>query len=70
MNFYDNYCGCSGSENDIMVNWVKPLFLKAKAASTKADYPIWCKATSGTIYNEYWKTDYNLIIMLEGIESW
>ena len=36
-----NNCGYSGTTEELVVNWVHPLFLKAKAEASKADNPSW-----------------------------
>ena len=45
--FSNNYCGCSGSTQYIMVNWVHPFFLKAVSAAIKEDNPNWWQAING-----------------------
>ncbi len=37
--FAANSCGYSGTTKELIVNWVHPLFLKAKAEASKADNP-------------------------------
>ena len=40
-----NDCGYRGTEEELIVNYVHPLFLKAKAAASKEDNPTWRQAT-------------------------
>ena len=44
ISFAANDCGYSGSEHDIMVKWVHPLFLTSKTACIKADNLNWRNA--------------------------
>ena len=37
--FAANDCGCSGSAKDLMVNWIHPMFLKARASASSDDNP-------------------------------
>ena len=37
ISFAANSCGYSGTTRKLIVNWVHPLFLKAKAEASKAD---------------------------------
>ena len=39
--FDENFCGYSGYAHDLMVNWVHPLFLKAKVDAIKKDNTNW-----------------------------
>ncbi len=40
-----NDCGCSGTAEELIVNYVHPLFLKAHSAASKLDNPNWKEAT-------------------------
>ena len=40
-----NDCGYSGTEEELIVNYVHPLFLKANSATSKLDNPSWKEAT-------------------------
>ena len=51
--FSANDCGYSGSTKDLIVNWVHPLFLRAKAAASKEDNPTWWGAMHGPFADEY-----------------
>ena len=43
--FSANDCGYTGK--DLIVNWVHPLFLKAKTAASNQDNPTWWEANHG-----------------------
>ena len=45
----------SRSTKDLIVNWVHPIFLKAKAAASKEDNPPWWEAMHGSFVDEYWR---------------
>ena len=47
IHFAANDCGYCGSRRDLIVNWVHPLFLKAKSSASKEDNPNWRKAMNG-----------------------
>jgi hypothetical protein len=40
-----NDCGYSGTAEELIVNYVHPLFLKAYSAASKLDNPSWKEAT-------------------------
>ena len=48
-----NDCGYSGTAEELIVNYVHPLFLKAHAAASKEDNPSWKQATRGKFADEY-----------------
>ncbi len=50
-----NDCGYSGTAEALIVNYVHPLFLKAKAAASKEDNPNWHDATTGDFSDDYWE---------------
>ena len=50
-----NDCGYSGTSEDLMVNHVRPLFLKAKAAASTEYNPNWHQAMNGQFDDEYWE---------------
>ena len=53
--FAANSCGYSGTTQELIVNWVHPLFLKAKAEASKADNPNWWEAMRSPFAHKYWK---------------
>jgi hypothetical protein len=65
-----NNCGYSGSKQELICNWVHPLFLKAKSAASKEDNPNWGTAKSGEYASEYWEACKVEIATLEGMDAW
>ena len=55
INFAANNCRYIGGTLELIVNWVHPLFLKAKSAASKEDNPNWWEAMQGQFADEYWK---------------
>jgi hypothetical protein len=53
--FAANSCGYSGTTKELIVNWVHPLFLKAKAETSKADNPNWWEGMKSPFADEFWK---------------
>ena len=41
IHFAANDCGYHGSKKDLIVNWIHPLFLKAKSTASQEDNPNW-----------------------------
>ena len=50
-----NDCGYGGTEEELIVNYVHPLFLKAKSAASREDNTNWREATTGVFADNYWK---------------
>jgi hypothetical protein len=50
-----NSCGYGGITQELIVNWVHLLFLKAKVEASKADNPNWWEAMKSPFVDEYWK---------------
>ncbi len=65
-----NDCGYSGTAEELIVNYVHPLFLKAHTAASKEDNPTWKQATRGKFADEYWKAMEVEIATLEAINAW
>jgi hypothetical protein len=65
-----NSCGYSGTTKELIVNWVHPLFLKAKAEASKADNPNWWEAMKSPFADEYWKAAVKEIETLEKMDCW
>jgi hypothetical protein len=65
-----NDCGYSGTTEELIVNYVHPLFLKAKAAVSKEDNPNWHDATMGDFADEYWESIRVEIMTLESMGVW
>jgi hypothetical protein len=55
---------------DLLVNLVHPLLLKAKAEASKADNPNQKQAMSGPFANEFWKAAVKEYHTLEGMDAW
>ncbi len=70
IHFATNSCGYSGTVCELIVNWVHPLFLMAKAESSKLDNPNWWEAMRGPFADEYWKAAIKEINTLEGMGAW
>ncbi len=62
-----NDCGYSGTAEELIVNYVHPLFLKAHSAARKLDNPSWKEATQGKFADEYWKAMELEIATLEAL---
>jgi len=62
-----NYCGYSGTAEELVVNYVHPLFLKAHSAASKLDNPSWKEAIKGKFVDEYWKAMELEIATLEAL---
>ena len=50
-----NDCGYSGTSEDLIVNHIHPLFLKAKAVASAEDNLNWRQAMNGQLSDEYWE---------------
>ena len=51
--FAANDCSYEGSVKEIICNWIHPLFLKAKLATSKEDNPNWWQAMKSEFADEY-----------------
>ncbi len=65
-----NDCGYSGTAEALIVNYVHPLFLKAKAVASKEDNPNWHDATTGNFAYKYWEAMRVKIKTLESMVAW
>ncbi len=65
-----NYSGYSGTAEELIVNYVHPLFLKAKAAASKEDNPNWLYATMGDFADKYLEAMRVEIKTLESMGAW
>jgi hypothetical protein len=65
-----NNCGYNGTAEEVMVQYVHPLFLRAHSAASKEDNPEWRKATREKFADDYWKAMEIKIFTLESIEAW
>ena len=62
-----NDYGYNGTAHKLIVDWVHPFFLKAKAEASKEDNQNWWQAMSCLFANEYWKATGKIIDTLEGM---
>ena len=67
--FTANDCDYNGSAKDLMVNWIHPFFLQAKAATSKEDNPNWNQAMNGPFADKYWKAACQEVETLEGAQE-
>ena len=65
-----NNCRYSGTGENIIVNYVLPLFLKDNAEASKEDNINWSEVTTGTFDNKYWKEMKTEITTLESLGAW
>ena len=65
-----NDCGYNGSTQELICNWIHPLFLKAKSEASKLDNPNWREAMRGEFADQYWEAAKVEIQTLEGMNSW
>ena len=65
-----NDCGCDGTEEELIVSYVHPLFLWVHSAASKMDNPGWQEATQGKFAHDYWKAMEVKIFTLESINAW
>ncbi len=65
-----NECGYSGTAEELIVNYLHPLILKAHSAASKLDNPSWKEATQGKFADEYWKAMELEIATLETLGAW
>ena len=63
-------CRYSGPAKELIVNWVHPLFLKAKAEASKAGNPNWWEAMKSPLADEYLKATVKEIETLEKMDCW
>jgi hypothetical protein len=50
-----NDCGYDGTAEELIVSYVRPLFLQSHSAASKLDNPGWQEATGGKFADDYWK---------------
>ena len=65
-----NDCGYSVTAKELIVNYVHPLSLKAKAAASLEDNPNWRQAMNGQFSDEYWDSAVSEIGTLEIMKAW
>jgi hypothetical protein len=64
-----NDCGYDGMAEELMVQYVHPLFLRAHSAASKEDNPGWWEATRVKFADDYWKAMEVKIFTLESINA-
>ena len=62
--------GFEGNIEDVLLQHVHPLFLKAKAGASAADNPNWNQAMNSKFANEWWKAAVKEIQTLEEMGAW
>ena len=65
-----NDCGYEGTTQDLIVNYVHPLFLKAKAAASQEENPNWRQSMNGQFADDYWESAVTDIETLESMHEW
>ena len=65
-----NSCGYSGKSEELIVNSVYPVFLKAKASESIKDNLNWCETINGQFPNKYLDAMRVKITTLESIGDW
>ncbi len=65
-----NDCGYDGMAEELIVQCVHPLFLRAHSAASKEDNPGWQEATRVKFADDYWKAMEVKIFTLESIDAW
>jgi hypothetical protein len=59
-----------GTAEELIVQYVHPLFLRAYSAASKEDNPGWREALWGKFADDYWKAMEIEIFTLESINAW
>ena len=63
--------GLSSTEaQSLLVEWIHPFFLKAKAEASKGDNPSWKQAMNGPFADEFWGAAVKEYTTLEGMDAW
>ena len=65
-----NDCEYDGTAEELIVQYVHPLFLRAHSAASKDDNSGWREATWGKFADDYWKAMEVEIFTLESIDAW
>jgi hypothetical protein len=64
-----NDCRYDGMAEELIVQYVHPLFLRAHSAASKKDNPGWKEAMRGKFSDDYWKAMEVKIFTLESIDA-
>ena len=62
--------GFDGSIEALVINWLHPLMLAAKASTTNIDNPNWRQAMNGPFSEEYWESACVEVQTLEKMKTW
>ena len=65
-----NYCGYEVTTNQLIINWVHPLFLNDHFESRKEDNTNWNQAMHVPFYDEYWQAACTELENLECMGAW
>ena len=65
-----NNCGYGGTEEELIVNYIHPLFLKARSTAIQEENSNWSETTTGVFAENYWKSMQVKISTLESIGDW
>ena len=65
-----NNCVQGGTAEELIVNYIHPLFLKAKSAVSREDNPNWREAPTEVFDDNYWKEMKVKISNLEYMGAW
>jgi hypothetical protein len=66
----ENDCRYDGPAEELIVQYVHPLFLRSHSAASKEDNPGWREATGRKFADDYWKAMEVKIFTLESIDAW
>ncbi len=65
-----NDCGYDGMAEELIVQYVHPLFLRAHSTASKEENPGWQEMMQGKFADDYWKAMEVKIFTLESINVW
>ena len=65
ISFATNDCRYGGTAEELIINYVHPLFLREKSAASWEDFPNWREATTVVFAYNYWKSMKSNIDTLE-----
>ena len=68
--FATNNCGYKGLHNELIANWVHPLFLKTKSKASNKDSPNWKQAMYGPFKEEYSQATVKEIETIDSMNAW
>ena len=65
-----NNCGHGATAENLILNYVYPLFLKAKLTASQENNPNWREAIDGVFFDNDWKSMKFEIATLESMDAW